>query len=160
MVPCLSAYPDIQEGGCVLRLIIYIITIAGLMLASGCGENAPGTVNASPGQRFELKAGQKGLISGEELGIRFLEVVHDSRCPKDVVCIWAGEVTVTVEITYRESLHQKTLVKSGAAEEYVSTDFQEYEIQFDVQPYPESGKTIRQEDYFLKLIVNKANSLP
>ena len=38
----------------------------------------------------------------EDLEVRFVEVVEDSRCPKNVNCIWAGEVTILVEV-YRDS---------------------------------------------------------
>lgn len=42
---------------------------------------------------------------GEELTIapdtrlRLLRVVSDSRCPKDVQCIWAGEVTLEFQLS-------------------------------------------------------------
>jgi hypothetical protein len=43
------------------------------------------------------------LHGGEQLkfgdkSIRFKEVISDSRCPKDVTCIWAGEAKVLIEI--------------------------------------------------------------
>jgi len=43
------------------------------------------------------------LQSGEQLefgdkSIRFKEVISDSRCPKDVTCVWAGEAKVLIEI--------------------------------------------------------------
>lgn len=138
-----------------LRKFFYLFIILGLVFTSGCGSNNPDSINSPTGQRVDLKTGQTVSITGEDLAIKFLEVVNDSRCPSNVVCVWVGEVTVITEIAYRGSVYQKTLVKSGASGEYVSTDFQEYEIQFDVQPYPEAGKTVREEDYYLKLIVNR-----
>jgi hypothetical protein len=51
--------------------------------------------------------------------------------------------------------HSKTLVKSGASSQYVSDSFQEYEIRFDIQPYPEAGKEIDRADYFLNFRIDK-----
>lgn len=42
------------------------------------------------GKPFTLNQGQTKQIAGEDFSIMFDKVSSDSRCPKDVVCIWAG----------------------------------------------------------------------
>ncbi|MFA5853629.1 MAG: hypothetical protein WC866_00945 [Patescibacteria group bacterium] len=55
----------------------------------GPGANFP--VNAELGEAFTLQPGQSRGIDG---GIRLtLLEINDSRCPKDVQCIWAGELS-------------------------------------------------------------------
>ena len=49
----------------------------------------PGT-SATPG------LGQVGLVDG--LRIRPLQVVEDSRCPINAICVWAGRLVVRTEI--------------------------------------------------------------
>lgn len=140
------------QGWSMLRSIFFAMALLSLVVTTGCSSQSNG-VNVSLGQQFNLSLGETASINGEQLKIKFVEVVSDSRCPKNAVCIWAGEVNCTVEITYLQSVNRKTLVKSGASPEYANADFGEFEIKFDVQPYPEAGKKI--ENYQLKLIINR-----
>jgi hypothetical protein len=52
------------------------------------------TVAATLGQPFELRPGQRAVIAGEELTVRFTEVAGDSRCPTGAQCIQAGNAVV------------------------------------------------------------------
>jgi hypothetical protein len=137
-----------------LKYILPLALFLSLTLGSGCQGGTPET-GVKLGQEFSLKVGQEVSIIGEDLKIKFAEFVGDSRCPINVVCIWQGEVTVRIEITTGGVSYTKTLVKPGSSPIYITTDFGNYEIQFDVQPYPEAGKKISKQDYYLKLIVNK-----
>ena len=141
------------------HLVWAVIALSVIILAPGCSNSAEKT-GIALGQEFGLRLGQTAEINGEPLEIKFLELVGDSRCPRNAVCIWAGEVTTVIEVTYQGSLYRKALVKSGAAAEYATADFQEYEIRFDVQPYPEAGRKIPPEDYRLQLIISRKPEFP
>jgi hypothetical protein len=141
-----------------LKYLLPLTLLLSLTLGSGCQGGTPET-GVKLGQEFNLKADQTVSITGEDLKIKFAEFVGDSRCPINVVCIWQGEVTVRIEINIGGVTYIKTLVKPGSGSEYMTTDFGNYEIQFDVQPYPEAGKEISKQDYYLKLIVNKKPAL-
>ena len=41
-------------------------------------------------QEFTLSGGQEAAITGENLRLRFTDVVEDSRCPMRVECFWTG----------------------------------------------------------------------
>lgn len=92
-------------------------------------------------------------IGDDELVIRFIEVVNDSRCPTGVQCIWAGEVSVKVEIEYKSQTKSMILTQSGSGES--ETRFLDYMISFDVQPYPEAEKQLKDADYQLLLVVTR-----
>ena len=62
-----------------------------LFLLAGCSATPAAEVKASLGQEFTLPIGQTAVINGENLNIKFAAVTADSRCPKGVTCIWAGE---------------------------------------------------------------------
>src|SRR3990172_6829383 len=47
---------------------------------------------------FVLSIGQRVRVEGDDLQIGFLDVVADSRCPKDVTGVWAGELKYLVEL--------------------------------------------------------------
>lgn len=133
--------------------IVCSLLVVMALVAGGCGPS-PET-SARLGQEFSLAIGQKAHIEGEELQVEFLEVTTDSRCPKNVTCIWAGEVKCLVEITYFKSLHRVTLTEPGLTDEPPRQTFKEYELAFHVDPYPESGKEISEGDYRLRITVNK-----
>ena len=130
-----------------------LIVVAIVLLLSSCA--GLGAMKASLGQEFSLAIGQSSVIEGEGLQIKFLEVVGDSRCPRGVTCIWAGEVSCTVEITYRESLQRVMLTEPGMTSWPPEKPFQEYSIAYHVEPYPEAGTDIRKEEYRLHLRVSK-----
>ncbi len=60
---------------------------------------APGVplpMNAELGESFTLQPGQSRGVDG---GIRLtLLEINDSRCPKDVQCIWAGELSAHMKL--------------------------------------------------------------
>ena len=49
------------------------------------------TLEINLNQVFALKGGQEATINGEDLRLRFDEVLEDSRCPKSVECFWTGQ---------------------------------------------------------------------
>ena len=108
--------------------LLWILPIIILVL-SGC-TRPTGEIKANLGEKFSLAIGQVASITGENLKIRFKEVIGDSRCPQGVQCIWAGEASSLMEITYSGSTFSKTLTQPGPSEP-PQTDFQEYIIKFD-----------------------------
>jgi hypothetical protein len=120
---------------------------------TGCAGPAP-DINATLGERFSLAIGQSAVIAEEGLRVKFIEVIGDSRCPHGVECLWAGEASSLIEITYSGSTYRIVLTQLGASVP-APTDFNVYEITFDLQPYPEAGKEIKDKDYRLELHVDK-----
>ena len=47
---------------------------------------------------FNLKKGETKFIS-KELSLRFVDVIEDSRCSKDVQCIWEGRAIISATVT-------------------------------------------------------------
>jgi hypothetical protein len=132
-----------------LLLIFALITI--LPTATTCSEAG----KVSLGEEVSLNIGQSASIEGEELQIRFIEVAGDSRCPRGVTCIWAGEVKCIVEITYSGSLQRVTLTEPGLTSWPPAESFKQYQIAFHVEPYPKAGIDIAPDEYRLLLKVTK-----
>jgi heat shock protein HslJ len=137
-----------------MRIFAILLSILMLLLSFGCVGQAGG-IMANLGQEVELKIGQTVSIEEEQFKVNFVEVVNDSRCAKGATCIWQGEVTCIVEITYFESLHHKTLTQPGLTQEPSRDVFKEFSITFNVQPYPELGKDIKPNEYRLQLVIGK-----
>jgi hypothetical protein len=106
-------------------------------------------------QEFSLSPGQSITIRGENLVIKFIEVISDGRCPKGAICIWPGEANCLTEITTRpESIYLNMLTQPGTSKTS-KTSFANYEITFDLRPYPQVGKAVDKKDYHLQLVISK-----
>ena len=49
-------------------------------------------------EAFTLGGGQDALIPGENLRLRFTDVLEDSRCPTQVECFWTGQARITIAV--------------------------------------------------------------
>jgi hypothetical protein len=135
----------------VMSLILMVVLIIILPLNITCN----GSTKISLGEEVSLNISQSASIKGEELQIKFVEVVEDSRCPRGVTCIWAGEVKCMVEITHRDSLQQVTLIEPSSTSWPSVESFNQYQIAFHVEPYPEAGIDIALNEYQLLLKITK-----
>ena len=132
----------------------YLLTSVFIVLLLGSCTGT-GEVKASLDQEFSLSIGQSALIAEENLQIGFEEVAEDSRCAKNVTCIWAGRVSSVVEITDNGSSNMIMLTQPGLTDQYAKETYKEYQLTFNVEPYPEAGKEIAADEYRLLLIVSK-----
>lgn len=76
-------------------------------------------------------------------GIQFQSIDSDSRCPLDVVCIWAGEVSISLLVSTGETAKIITL-KNIVPHEQIRVDGSLYKITLvNVSPVPGSGQDIK-----------------
>jgi len=110
--------------------------------------------------QFQLKVDQTALIRSENMRIAFLDVAGDSRCPSDVVCIWAGEVSILVNIWKNHQNHGDLILTRGAGKgDQAAKTFDGYSIELvKVEPYPVSIQKIELPDYIITLVVAKIQS--
>jgi len=137
-----------------MRRLAILLAVLVLLPPLGCNSQIS-EITANLGQEVELKIGQSISIEEEQIKVKFVEIVTDSRCPDGATCIWQGEVTCIVEITYFESMYLKTLTQPGLTQEPSRDVFKEYSIAFNIQPYPELGKEIKTNEYRLQLVIKK-----
>lgn len=112
-------------------------------------------VKAELGEEFTLRIGQTAWIEGEQLFIRFNGIRNDSRCPRDVTCIWAGEVLCEMTVTWRGMTTDIVLGEPGLTAPPVGYYYEDYQFICSVEPYPEAGQQISTADYRLILTVVK-----
>lgn len=132
-----------------------LLTVALILLLAGCAGSAA-TVEAPLGQEFSLAIGQSAVITGEDLEIKFLEVAADSRCAEvgGVWCIWEGNVTCVLRITYNDSSEKVTLGQPGQTNQAEGT-YKDYRFIYNVEPYPMADEEISPDEYRLTLTVNR-----
>lgn len=101
---------DMKRKSLMLAAAILIVLAAAslfLFFLQGKHNEGGATVNyvsAVLDTPFQMKYGKSALINdgSTEIKIKFLNVTGDSRCPKGVQCVWAGQVTLLVGIAMNE----------------------------------------------------------
>tara|TARA_B100001013_G_scaffold92830_1_gene51700 strand:+ start:936 stop:1583 length:648 start_codon:yes stop_codon:yes gene_type:complete len=118
------------------------------------------TVIAAEGERLtevpllvpvSLRIGQKlsspSLLSG--LGIEFLEVIEDTRCPENTECSTVGRATVSVKVGgHRSSLGSTTLtLEDGQVGPSIKKLGKYSAVFISLEPFPVEGEDIDLDDY-------------
>lgn len=134
----------------------WILLAGGLLvlaLTACSAQSAAKTANL--GGQVALAPGQDVLVIGEPLRIEFAAVISDSRCPSGATCIWQGEASCRLKITYKNTVNTKIITEPGLSSQPTTTEFAGYEFQFQLQPYPQAGKDIDKNAYVLQLTVDR-----
>lgn len=94
-------------------------------------------------QIFKLNEGETRFLKNEEMNLTFVKVVEDSRCPKDVNCIWSGVGVVELKImgTYTRPSTIKISTIDDAEKGYSkSAIFNGFKISLqELNPYPKNS---------------------
>ena len=131
--------------------LISLCLLSMLILITGCGEKAS---EYELGQEFTLPVGAEAVIQVQNLRIEFTEVTADSRCPRNVECVWAGEASYILKIGQGD-VSELVAITEPAAEDPVTTVWHGYEIFTSLEPYPQDPGNIEAGDYSLRMTVKK-----
>jgi hypothetical protein len=105
-----------------------------------------------------LSGGQAGLISSENLRLRFAEVLEDSRCPTQVECFWTGQarIAIAVQLGDSDSTTVEFNTNPAPGQTVKVADVGQYSIELlSLEPYPQTPDPIPFEDYRASLTVRK-----
>jgi hypothetical protein len=117
---------------------------------SGCAASSG--LKAVSGEEVALKVGQRVEIDGGKMNIQFVKVLEDSRCPRNVTCIWQGQAVCSLEITLPDgSVNNLDVIEPGLTDTFSQAAFKDYLIYFHLKPYPENATGIAEDEYRLAL---------
>jgi hypothetical protein len=123
-------------------LVAFLFLVAPLTVVSA--EDAPSKV--------ELRLDQTIVKDGTT--IKWVDV-KDSRCPTGVQCIWAGEVTVSLEIQHGSGPVEEIKLVLPSGEEGVKAAGKSLKL-LSVSPYPgDNGDTIPMELTAIIEVINQ-----
>jgi hypothetical protein len=149
----------------VLIIILVSFQPALLSIPSGFADDPTVKLGGKPitlAYPFKLSVNQTAYLATADLVFRFVNVTEDSRCPSDVQCIWAGQVSILVEYSRAstgERLGNLTLTLMGGASSDVLVGTEGYLVKLvRVDPYPVSTMQIRPSDYAATLIILRADA--
>ena len=128
-------------------------TLAALIAgaAAGCATVDTAVV-ANPGAEFNLALGQAAALSGTGYRITFDRVTEDSRCPIDVVCVWAGDAKI--QLTIARSTAPADVRILGLSPPNGETDSDGVRIRFvSLAPAPRQSEPSAKRKYVARLVV-------
>ena len=135
--------------------LLVLVTIA-LIPMAGCSNNQI-AVTAGVGEVFTIGINQSAQITGEDMTIKFDEVIGDSRCPQNVTCVWQGVASSRITINYQGTDYSIVLNMPGLTDK-AEEIFAHYTLTYNLNPYPREGEQISLKEYRLTLTVTtKAN---
>lgn len=129
-------------------------------------ENGVTQVADKDGEIIYFSEGENKFLKEYQMNVTFKGISEDSRCPKDVTCVWAGVAVAQIEImgtaTRPMTLSLASIDNKGR--NYTkSTVFNGYTISLvDVQPYPGAaeGTKALNGKYKIGITIKKAGENP
>ena len=103
--------------------------------------------------------GQEATISGADLRLRFTDVMEDSRCPKQVECVWTGQARIAVVAAQAQgeptTMEFNTNPAPGQTRQTVEVGDYTVELK-SLDPYPQTpDDATALADYSATLLVRK-----
>ncbi|MEX0722168.1 MAG: hypothetical protein WD059_15930 [Balneolaceae bacterium] len=145
------------------RTMIFLLT--GLFVLLSCSNTTtvePGDdlVNSETidndfelGEEFQLAFEESFYNHDEKIEVRFTALLEESRCPEDVMCVWAGNANILLQMKMKSESHEvqldthQKLNKKEIVEAF-------YIKLIKLAPYPESIEYQNSaEDYTATLMV-------
>jgi len=133
------------------------MAFAGAMLLTFSSELASAHAKVAQLDReFKLRAGEQVALNRTRLRIKFDTVENDSRCPKDVTCVWAGNAAARFQLSVGRRSKTVTLNTGGNATFVREVEYQGYKVKLvDLSPSPLSKQKIAASAYTATLLVSK-----
>lgn len=105
----------------------------------------------------EVKITPKKCIPKKGYHLKLKNVFNDSRCPEGTTCIWAGEVSVTVEVyNDKKFVEEKALTFNSKNREENNSWFAKYYPKkiksVGVNPYPKEGVFVKEKKKYIEIV--------
>lgn len=114
-----------------------------ILLLTACSHITPQAVGVVPGEEFSLSVTETAALPEQGL-LEFASVLSDSRCPRDVQCVWAGDAVIGLRASEANGSSSLTLHTNGAG----TARFGKWEVELvELRPVPREGESLRQADY-------------
>lgn len=105
---------------------------------------------------FSLKLGETRQLKNTNLKVIWKKLINDSRCPKDVACVWAGEVNILIAVSDQKNEAEVKLKLPPVDISGVPVLNSLYMIELlNVKPYPGTAKTEEERKKTIDLRLTK-----
>lgn len=139
-----------------LVLAFPILVLSAFLTAcdSTMEPSSPPAVQAVLNEPFWLVPGQTAVLADEHLSVTFAGVVDDTRCPIDIVCIVAGNATMSVRA--RRNGQAAMTLSLTLTDDPPAVGYDGFGIHAQqLMPAVRSDRTIRPGEYSVRLLVER-----
>jgi hypothetical protein len=127
----------------VMRFLVSLASLLALSQAS-----------APLGEPFTIGLGETASIDSTDLSLSFVAVTGDSRCPRDVNCVVAGEAVVVFDARSGDALTELTFRVPPGGDDEQKLDGLTIRI-LGLEPEADTARKIDAGDYVAKVIVTE-----
>jgi len=132
------------------------------LLLFSCTEDASVDSNINLNDEVWIKYNQSITFGTEPMSLKFNDLLSDSRCPSNVVCVWQGEATLSCKVfkpgTYESNVRIKIDGYVGKmntdAHKFVDTLGYRFTL-MHLDPYPHTDSIRQLSDYIALLKIRK-----
>lgn len=106
---------------------------------------------------IDIPLGESAQMEDQDLVLEFIEVTDDSRCPANVVCVWAGQAKILISAsTQGEKLgqHELVLAPTDASSNSVKIEGRTVTL-VALNPYPGTAGSTASPDYVATLTISQ-----
>jgi hypothetical protein len=133
--------------------------LAGPVTTSAAVRPAVAAPAERVGREFKIKVGRTVTFRGESLRVKLKSVASDSRCPRNVECVWAGNAEVFVETSAKGVRGAKKVLRlntNASPERPAEGKYRRYTVKLvGLDPYPQNPGKIAPRQYTATLLVSK-----
>ena len=130
------------------------VLVGVLLMTLACIAAQPENRVIVSDQEFKLKIGETAKAQRDGLEVEFDSVTEDSRCPRGVTCVWAGNATILLKVKTGDG--PPVTVELNTNINPKSSRYSEYELRLkELKPYPEADVKIKPSDYEVTLTLHK-----
>ena len=134
-----------------LMRVSFLLVLVPMLLLPGRAQESVSPTEVVLVEEFTVKVVQQVRVKDTKLKLTFLSVPQDSRCPSSVVCAWAGNAQLNLEVKKKRNasdislntlLDPKVVTVKGFVIKLVK-----------LSPYPAAPGAINPGDYEATLVI-------
>ncbi len=111
-------------------------------------------INAQTTPPETISVNYQKTVTKDNLTLKFVSVIEDSRCPVGVNCIWAGNAKVQIEISSKKGISQTFELNTDLQPQIVAFDGFEIKLQ-NLTPHPKAETTTNPNSYTSVFAIRK-----
>lgn len=136
-----------------LRIFLVFISFYAFLPAGQTGAKAQNTSSTTTSESAKVTIALGKCQKMDGVKITFLEVLEDSRCPKDVDCVWAGQAKINIRIKENgKASFEKEILFDGSGKEIVIHTSETAVIKaIGLSPYPMTSMQKKDRVYYLEV---------
>lgn len=132
--------------------LIFLAIITLVASASVFAQKTPKSESIS------VKLGATETAKSSRIKANLVDILEDSRCPKDVDCIWAGRIRILVTL---EAKNGKSMSVEFSSDQKPSAEFAGYTITLgDIGPDHKQSEPKKESDYVASFTFEKLPKKP